>query len=275
MNLSGSIIKCAEHKFKQILEEFFFSYYDDNSLASHGIDHHRRVWYYSKELLQSKSQCIHFANTQLPEKLIIACYLHDIGMSVETGVLHGKYSRSLCERFLNNNHLQTEYYQDVLEAIEHHDRKNYALEKSASEILSILSVADDLDAFGYIGIFRYSEIYLIRGIRKEDIGHHVSTNAATRFNNFKMTFGSDTDMFQKHEKRYKILDEFFNEYNRIVSKYKFGSDQPSGYCGVIEMLHHFVKKKMPFTSLLKEVEKYEYDTVMLRYFSELKKELTE
>jgi hypothetical protein len=31
-------------------------------------------------------------------------------------------------------------------------------------MLTILSVADDLDAFGYIGIYRYIEIYLERGI---------------------------------------------------------------------------------------------------------------
>ena len=37
-------------------------------------------------------------------------------------------------------------------------------------LLTILSVADDLDAFGFIGIYRYSEIYLTRGIDPEKIG---------------------------------------------------------------------------------------------------------
>jgi len=55
MNLSRPI-ESAELKYKQILEDFFISIYDDNSLTSHGIDHHRRVWNYSKGLLQSRLQ---------------------------------------------------------------------------------------------------------------------------------------------------------------------------------------------------------------------------
>jgi HD superfamily phosphodiesterase len=50
MNLTGTI-ESAERKFKQILEEFFIGAYDDRYLSSHGIDHHRRVWNYAKELL--------------------------------------------------------------------------------------------------------------------------------------------------------------------------------------------------------------------------------
>ena len=49
MELSG-IIESAEKQYKQILEEFFISVYDESLLPSHGIDHHRRVWKYSKEL---------------------------------------------------------------------------------------------------------------------------------------------------------------------------------------------------------------------------------
>jgi HD superfamily phosphodiesterase len=84
MNLTVSI-ESAELEFKQILEDFFVSVYDEKSLLSHGIDHHRRVWVYAKELLFTR-----FLHTGLrpacsPSKLIIACYLHDIGMAIETG----------------------------------------------------------------------------------------------------------------------------------------------------------------------------------------------
>ena len=271
MNLPGSI-KSAELKFKQILEDFFISIYDDNSLISHGIDHHKRVWNYSKELLQSRLKEFHSSSPQLPEKLIIACYLHDIGMSIEAGVVHGKYSRSLCDRFLKANNLQTENYQDVLEAIEYHDKKDYTPGTFASEILSVLSVADDLDAVGFTGIFRYSEIYLLRGIKTEEIGHLVKANAARRFDNFKKTFGYDNDLVQMHEKRYKILDDYFDEYNRVVPSYKFGGDRPSGYCGIMEVLHYFVNEKMSFSDLFREVEKYKDDPVIVWYFTELEKE---
>ena len=51
MNSTG-IIESAEKQYKQILEGFFISVYDEKLLPSHGIDHHRRVWNYSKELLK-------------------------------------------------------------------------------------------------------------------------------------------------------------------------------------------------------------------------------
>ena len=51
MNLTGTI-ESAEREYKQILEDFFISVYDEKSLTSHGIDHHRRVWNYAKDLFR-------------------------------------------------------------------------------------------------------------------------------------------------------------------------------------------------------------------------------
>src|SRR5665647_1729436 len=95
MNITGTI-ESAEKQFKQILEDFFISVYNEKSLCSHGIDHHRRVWNYAKDLirlipLMNKNQII-----RLPSETIIACYLHDIGMAVDHGPIHGKHSRDLC-----------------------------------------------------------------------------------------------------------------------------------------------------------------------------------
>ncbi len=80
------IIIKAEEKYKNKLEEFFKSVYDEKSLCSHGIDHHRRVWNYAKELLLSNDNKDVINESGFPEKLIIACYLHDIGMSVDPGI---------------------------------------------------------------------------------------------------------------------------------------------------------------------------------------------
>ena len=124
MNLTVTI-ESAELRFKQILEDFFISIYDDKTLSSHGIDHHRRVWSYAKELLPLVVSQQPVSISQLPSKLIIACYLHDIGMSVDPGIRHGHHSRDLCIQFLTNNHFPENEYQDVLEAIENHDKKNY------------------------------------------------------------------------------------------------------------------------------------------------------
>ena len=98
MDLS-EIIESAENQYKQILEEFFISVYNERSLSSHGIDHHRRVWNYAKELLKLiPSENINISS-HFSSNLIIACYLHDIGMSVDPGVKHGKHSRDFCFSF--------------------------------------------------------------------------------------------------------------------------------------------------------------------------------
>jgi len=44
-------IESSETKYKSKLEEFFIEIYDVLLLPSHGIDHHKRVWYYAVEIL--------------------------------------------------------------------------------------------------------------------------------------------------------------------------------------------------------------------------------
>src|ERR1035437_6487768 len=144
MNIAETI-ESAEKQFKQILEDFFISVYNEKSLTSHGIDHHRRVWNYSKELMKLFPLKNPAQISQLPAELIIASYLHDIGMSVDPGIRHGKHSKNLCIQFLGKNNLPENDYRDVLEAIEDHDNKDYAFDASMNDLHIILSVADDLD----------------------------------------------------------------------------------------------------------------------------------
>lgn len=263
------IIESAELQFKQILEEFFVAVYDEKSLPSHGIDHHRRVWCYSKELLSILPGINPAELLQLPGKLIIASYLHDIGMAVESGIRHGKHSRNLCIQFLIRNNLPENDYQDVLTAIENHDRKDYPGGTSVNDLLKILSIADDLDALGFTGIFRYSEIYLTRGINPSDIGRMVKDNAEKRFDNFTKTFEFSDLLVHKHRKRYDILDNFFNEYNKQAISYQFGGHHHAGYCGVIEMLNYVVQHKIEFEDICKEPEKFSNDQTIRWFFNEL------
>jgi hypothetical protein len=273
MNLTG-LIELAEKKFKQILEEFFISVYNEKSLSSHGIDHHRRVWSYSKELLQliPYKNTLHFFH--LPSKLILASYLHDIGMSVDPGVNHGKQSRDLCSQFLVRYNLPENDYHDVLEAIEYHDNKDYNTNTPVNDLLTLLSVSDDLDAFGFTGIFRYSEIYLTRGIDPENMGHLIRENAERRFSNFTKTFGTFNEIVQKHKKRYEILDNFFNKYNKQVPSYHFGTKNPSGFCGVIEIILFMLNNKLQLNNFYVEPKKKSSDPSIRWFFVELKKELS-
>jgi len=273
MNLTR-LIESAENKYKQILEEYFISVYNENSLSSHGIDHHRRVWGYSKELLQLKAFKTTEQISQLPSKLIIACYLHDIGMSVDPGAKHGKHSRKLCLQFLTKNNLPESDFSEVLEAIEYHDNKDYNNNIHSDDLLTFLSVSDDLDAFGYTGIFRYVEIYLIRGIIPEKIGFMIRENAKKRYNNFLDTFESESEIVQKHIKRFNILDNFFIRYNEQLPSYQFGTKNLSGFCGVIEVIMFLMKNNLQLKDFYKEPEKYSVDPVIIWFFEESQKELS-
>jgi HD superfamily phosphodiesterase len=273
MKITGTI-ESAEKQYKQILEDFFISVYNEKSLSSHGIDHHRRVWNYSKELLELIPLKNIAKTSQLASELIIASYLHDIGMSVDPGVKHGGHSRDLCVQFLIKNNLPQNDWQVVLEAIENHDNKDYTSNTSMNELLKILSVADDLDAFGYTGIFRYSEIYLTRGIDPKKIGYMIRENAEKRFGNFVKAFGSDSAIVQKHKERYNILYDFFSKYNEQLPNYHFGESNPSGFCGVIEIILFMMKNKLQLEDLFMEPYKFSSDLVILWYFAELETDLS-
>jgi hypothetical protein len=272
MNLKHSV-ESAELQFKQILEDFFITNYDEKSLSSHGIDHHRRVWNNAKELLLIKSDPESELSVQFPSKLIIACYLHDIGMSVDNGIRHGKQSRNLCLDFLYKNNLPVREYEDLLETIEHHDRKEYTGNTDVNELLSILSVADDLDAFGFSGIYRYSEIYLIRGIKPDQIGNLIIENAVKRFDHFEKNFGFNNSLVHKHRDRFDLLIRFFTEYNKKVTSYHFDSKNPQGYCGVIELFINMITDKTDLKRFLMSEDMLRYDKVMQWFFNGLRSEL--
>lgn len=271
MNLISQI-GSAELRFKRVLEDFFISHYHEKVLPSHGIDHHRRVWNYSKELLSllTDNNSVNFS--QLPEKLIITSYLHDIGMSVNPDFEHGRYSRELCKEFMIQQHISENDFPGVLDAIENHDRKNYIDPKGEGRLLEILSVADDLDAFGFIGIYRYTEIYLIRGIRIEEIGNLILKNAEKRFENFTRTPGLIDKFIKNQKERYDILIQFFNGFNNQLPFYRFGG-KPSGYCGSIELIPDMGSK----ISLLSDIEKlklkYSEEPVIYTFFDGLSREL--
>jgi len=273
MNLPEIIIS-AENQYKRILEEFFISVYDEKLLPSHGIDHHRRVWSYAREILNT----IPPENTpdmlKLTAHLIIACYMHDIGMSVDPGIKHGKYSREISLQFLRKHNLSENDFKDVLEAIEHHDDKDYSNSTSKSKLLTILSVADDLDAFGCIGIFRYSEIYLTREIGFDKIGFMIRENARKRYDNFIKTFGSVDELVVKHWERYYLLDMFFAKYNDQLPSYQFGTTTRSGFCGVIEIIENIMKNNLQLKDFYTNPERYSTDPLILWFLTELKKELS-
>jgi HD superfamily phosphodiesterase len=245
MNLAETI-KSAEVRFRQILEHYFTVTWGKTVLYSHNIDHHRRVWYYTKELLAEIDISGEDISITLPEKLIIACYTHDLGMSIDPGTRHGILSRELCKSFLKRNKLNETDYSDVLNAIEYHDDKEYrAIADKSDILLSILSISDDLDAFGYIGIYRYFEIYLTRGIQPEIIGHEIRNNALKRYQNFESAFKNKNELIERHKKRYQVVDDFLEGYNRQIEDYSFNRKSNSWNVEITNIFSDMIEHKVP------------------------------
>ncbi|MGD0341065.1 MAG: HD domain-containing protein, partial [Bacteroidales bacterium] len=133
-------IESAERKYKRILEDFFTEAWGKTCLYSHGISHHQRVWQFAKELITGDREEEPW-DENFSGRLMIACYLHDSGMSVNPGNGHGIYSSKICREFLRRNGLPEVEYADVLSAIENHDKKEYCDWGSKRELQTILSVA--------------------------------------------------------------------------------------------------------------------------------------
>ncbi len=262
-------IESSEYRLKRLLEDFFSSEFDERSLPSHGLDHHRRVWKYCREIINA----FHLQGNRLSDHffddLIVAAYLHDIGMIVDSGPRHGKHGREMCNHFLKMNGFQPADFAEALDAIEFHDRKDYDKDETEFNILSVLSVADDLDAFGFTGIFRYAEIYLLRNVGFEDIGSFIMDNAAVRFSHFNKVIGYNDSVFEKHKKRYLILDDFFKEYNIQALSYVFGGHEPEGYCGVIEIISKLTENKIYIKDFLTAGEQDRYGETIRWYFNGL------
>jgi HD superfamily phosphodiesterase len=273
MNLT-ILIESAERRFRQILEDFFVSVYDERKLCSHGINHHRRVWGFAREILSLHPITDSLSPACDPEKLIIACYLHDIGMSADPGPRHGKKSRELCQNFLEKCNLDPDNFTDLLETIENHDYKDYVSDISESSLLRVLSLADDLDAFGYTGIYRYSEIYLKRGISPSELGYRILDNAQSRFDNFKRALSADYEYVSRHRVRYEILDDFFLNYNKQAKAYNFETDYPSGYCGVVQLFMLMIRMNLSVSGFFDEAGRHSQDSIIAAYLKGLQTEFS-
>jgi hypothetical protein len=273
MELSQEIIS-AETRFQSKLEEFFLIAFNKTRLESHGIDHHRRVWRYSKELLKLSGNDHFPADNLLPVKMIIASYLHDIGMSIETGTKHGLHSRNFCEKFLNHNDLPAGNYTDMLDAVENHDDKEYTSKQAGNTVLQMLSVADDLDAFGYTGIYRYLEIYTMRGVKFDLLGEVIIKNVTGRFRNLEKIYGDNPCFMARHQPRFATIIGFFHSYSSQAEGYQFGKDNHAGWCGVAELIAESVNKGVFLRDLINNADFNEYDNIIKQYFTNLRRELT-
>ncbi|MBN1990209.1 MAG: HD domain-containing protein [Bacteroidales bacterium] len=217
MNPIEAAIHQAEEKWLSPVNLFITKIFTKVNIPSHDALHHHRVWAYSKMLIKE----LHSANLGISpasiESTLVAAMFHDTGLTTDLGEKHGSLGVAICKQFLvQNPQLGLTLQQETFDAIEKHDDKSlkensrYTATQLTSPLL-IVSTADDLDAFGYIGVFRYLEIYLKRGIAMESIPKKVIENINNRYANFRNRYFSLNSFTHQQRERFTITLDFFSK----------------------------------------------------------------
>ncbi|MFW6223094.1 MAG: hypothetical protein ACOC3T_05735 [Bacteroidota bacterium] len=209
-------IKQAEDKWLPSSYNYLRSLFKGQKLVSHDQDHHFRTWVITKILLQQKNREGVLFSAAFIEALLIAVMFHDAGMSRTINKTHGEESRKICEDFLSAGPgILDGYFKALLNAIVHHDDKMYKKQPDSPNmteekwLLRLLCMADDLEAFGALGVFRYTEIYLLRGIAIAQLPQQVIDNVVSRFDHF-CSFFPDSTGVQLFYQRYYFIYDFFS-----------------------------------------------------------------
>lgn len=238
----GIWIRQAEDRWLDLLYSNAKRLFRSNTLPSHDHTHHMRVWNLSKTLLREIATFNSGIERSLVEGVLVAAFFHDLGMVSSTREDHGRLSREYCEQWFRDSGCKHPgRFEEILRAIELHDRKEEKIYESfepgrTPEILAILSVADDLEALGTIGIYRYAEIYLRRDIPLKELGRRVLSNASRRFQKLEIACGLCADLLDRFREEYIELCEFYEQYQAQVEQVPLAEDARSGPLGVINCI---------------------------------------
>jgi HD superfamily phosphodiesterase len=208
--MAETIIISAEEKYRAVLEEYCRQLFSGVMIPSHDHLHHARVWAYSKEILKNLIGSGMIDDPTIADKAIIAAFFHDTGLTVNTGPAHGRESRKICHEFLIKQKIDPEFHDEILDAVEKHDDKDYAAGSDPATLPAIIAVADDMDAFGHIGVLRYWEIYSMRGIAVTEMPALIIKNARNRFRHLEATYNMFPELVAHHKERLEILVDFYN-----------------------------------------------------------------
>jgi hypothetical protein len=232
-------VEKAESLWLQPLKDHCVLRFARTFLPSHDASHHGRVWHNCKQLLNEASAQGAGLSYEKVEALLMAAWFHDVGMSVDQGPVHGELGSRMYRDFVKKAD------EVVLEAIRRHDDKETLVYASigpgtGNEVLDFLSVADDLDALGTVGIYRYAEIYLHRGTGLEALGTRVLANATLRYNNLlRSCSGLPPALVRIHE-TFDALQEFYHLYNQQLARDTDPSGINEGPLGIINTLRRLV-----------------------------------
>ncbi len=132
------LIKDIEKEWLDALFNHCRKQFGKAKLASHDHLHHLRTWLIAKELfLELEKNNVKITKNDL-ERVIIAIFFHDIGMVKTIEKVHGTIGKKMCKDFFNKNNLKkVDGFEEVLEAIQRHDDKEYKLLRAKSRSIPL------------------------------------------------------------------------------------------------------------------------------------------
>jgi len=212
----------AENKWLSRLYEFIKLSFAQCRLPSHDETHCLRSWIFAKKLFYAIDHLNISISYSDIENTLIAIFFHDLGMIDSLRPEHGLISKDRCEEYFHkNSKIKPKSLNNILNAIEVHDDKSYNSVQNAispTSVESVLPVADDLDALGYSGIFRYWEIFTLRKIPAKKIPEKILSNLEFRYSNFTSRFGFLDSLLSEQQKRYKIIKDFYTKISGNLTK---------------------------------------------------------
>jgi hypothetical protein len=214
-----SLLGKAEDKWLFPLFDHCRELFSRTWIPSHDQCHHYRVWHYMKELLAGMNDAGIRTSEETAEKAIIAAFFHDTGLVRTLDESHGRAGRQLClDYFRDRGSVYPPGIEEILLAIEKHDDKQSTHAGTGTDLLSILSTCDDLDAFGYIGAYRYAEIYLLRGTGITVLPSRVLSNLENRYRNLLRRWQILTSFVYGQQERYALTRDFYSsgENQRVL-----------------------------------------------------------
>ena len=206
-------LSAAESKHKAALMNLCRKLFESAPMPSHDHLHHSRVWDNASLLLGRLHDAGMINDPLMAEKAIIASFLHDTGLTLNPNPDHGIQSRQICSEFLMTTEMPEADKEEILDAVEKHDNKDYSGPSDPASLAAVISVADDMDAFGSEGIGRYAEIYMLRGIPFNELPRKVIANAELRFSHLAMTYDMFPDLILAEKKR---VDTLITYYKNLI-----------------------------------------------------------
>lgn len=151
------------------------------------------------------------------EALLAAALFHDIGLTRITDERHGAEGAEIVKQYVASNpDVRLKLTDELVEAIRIHDIKEASAISNPFDLAAVLTTCDNLDAFGYVGVYRYAEIYLIRGVELGKVAALSLENMKKRFSSFEQHYALLSAFFDEQKQRYLTACSVFTDDKAMV-----------------------------------------------------------